>query len=188
MSRQTFKERDGQGIAIHVARRLYLKSLPDQTEATLKDMVSWALEYMLLAVDSWRPETGVPLRTWVGNRVQWDIIEHLRKSTRKTRGGKVEHVELVEDSGEDKDGTKLYGEMASTWSERARYSEDKAHAPIDLERALVQLPGRLRTILESLAQGATLQEIGDQMGVTRERVRQLAEVARAQMKELLGAA
>ncbi len=52
-----------------------------------------------------------------------------------------------------------------------------------LWNAIGELPIRLRTIVELRLEGQTLHQIGDSMGITKERVRQLNEMAKGMIKE-----
>ncbi len=52
-----------------------------------------------------------------------------------------------------------------------------------LWNAIGELPIRLRTIVELRLEGQTLHQIGDSMGITKERVRQLSKVAKGMIKE-----
>ena len=63
--------------------------------------------------------------------------------------------------------------------------QDKEERIKELWEAIGELPIRMRTIMELRLQGQTLQHIGDSMGITRERVRQLNEVAKDVIKRML---
>ncbi len=69
--------------------------------------------------------------------------------------------------------------------EEEEQEQDKKEDTKKLWKAIGGLPVRLRTIMELRLEGQTLQQIGDSMGITRERVRQLNEVAKDDIKRML---
>lgn len=56
----------------------------------------------------------------------------------------------------------------------------------DLSRTLARLTGRNGQVLTRRAMGDTLEEIGKDLGVTRERIRQIENAARAQLIKQVG--
>jgi RNA polymerase sigma factor (sigma-70 family) len=62
---------------------------------------------------------------------------------------------------------------------------DASQRAVIVRRCLAQLTPRDRQILEQRALGATLQEIGDLLGLSGERIRQLDQLARARLRPLL---
>lgn len=62
---------------------------------------------------------------------------------------------------------------------------DAAQRAAIVRRCLERLPRRERTILHLRARGASLREIGERLGLSSERVRQLHEIARDRLRPLL---
>lgn len=54
-----------------------------------------------------------------------------------------------------------------------------------LREAVKQLPERRRLVMEGRMAGKTLEQVGDDMGITKERVRQLESNAIAQLRGLV---
>jgi RNA polymerase sigma factor (sigma-70 family) len=177
------------GIPVTIAEKLYTQSMIG-TELELDDVVSWALESMWKAIESWDPDKGVPLRGWVAFRVERDIKNVQRDAQRQKRGGGWDRVPMayVEDRGAGPDcgehDTDTNNKLAHSMIE-TRIEEGKASAAIDAEKALESLPEQQQQVLRGLATGASLREIGVAMGISYEWVRKLAEKARAHLRECL---
>ena len=188
------------GIAVHLATVIYERSMQG-TDVELDDVVSWALESMWKAIESWEPDTEVPLRGWIAFKVVRDIKNIQRDRTRQKRGGAWRRVpmDILEDRGNErgngsgsdwpdgKDGdyrpdmnSKLARSMPAVQAE-----EDAVVASLDTRRALEDLPEHQRYILQGLSTGASLRDVGKALGISHEWVRREAEKARASIRERL---
>ena len=180
------------GIAVSIAERLYVQSMR-ATDIEVDDVISWALEAMCKAIESWDPDS-VPLRGWIAFKVPRDIVSVQRRAMSMKRGGGWDRVsmEILEDRGERSDDCDHDdGYKHSTNSELAymmpsvRAEEGAAAARIDAGKVLENLPEYRRQILRSLASGASLREVGEALGISHEWVRLEAERARAQVRASL---
>lgn len=176
------------GIAVTIAERLYVRSMKN-TDVELDDVVSWALEFMWRAIESWDPEMEVPLRGWIAFRVERDIKNVQRSMKRKKRGSEFARLpfDVLEDRGDTLTVACINKVLAITMQE-TKARENAALAAIDLERvrtALKALPEYQLEILERLTAGESLRSIGRAMDISHEWVRREAATARACLKEYL---
>lgn len=200
----TLAEKVGVGIAIHVANRLYSSTAVKHSGVDLEDVVSWGLEAAVIAVQSWKPKTSVPLRTWVGNQVERGIKNVIRAEVAQKRGGNASHVLLGTPGGRQREVRNWktqaeyseavphivdYNLMTHVWSSEARYAHDGLVDATDLQKIRVQMSEQLTPLqifcVTALAGGASLRLIGSELGCSHEWVRQQAELAKVKMKELL---
>ncbi len=197
----------GWPIAVGVAQRIFNSTAVRGTEASLDDVVSWALEHMWIAIPDWNPDENVPLHTWIGNRVEQRVRNIMRNAAAQKRGGDhqrvplglpggrhleirrrdIETQEFSADDTDPEDSSYVcdYNTMAHWWSSEARFTGDDLVEAIDLERAMEKLPEDQRLIMVGLAQGATLRELAESLGCSHEWVRQQAKEARAIVEALL---
>lgn len=155
------------GIAISAAEKLYRQSMRG-TETELDDVISWALESLWNAIKSWDPETKIPLRGWVAFKVPKDVIDVQRRTQRKKRGGGWDRIPL--DTLKDSD-----------ISRTRREEEDAAVVALDAEKAMASLSETHRQIVAGLAAGASLSEIGKEVGMSKQGVQKAAKRIRERL-------
>lgn len=173
-----------------------VKTLSAELEAKLSQI---ALKHARLTAFKGHPEEVgllfLRLRKWHLNHPGQDItdvqifdmckclrIETLRRETkmdRKTKKSKMPTVTIA--SVTEVDGRERQSDYPKILTEDNAAAE-RDHA--DFVRLLKKLPARSKKILELRSEGYSLAEIGETIGLTLERVRQLAAEAVEKMREL----
>ena len=137
---------------------------------------------LIRAAELWRPEQGalVTIAWW---HMRSAMQRGMRTSTIIRVPGSKEYIEcgdiLYEDGnevvvGKDKRGEETIDPL------------DAVDLHNKLARVMGSLPDRWRVCVRRKSEGATLQEIGEELGLSRERVRQILEKAHERLRESLG--
>ena len=141
---------DVEGIVHGVATKLW-KQYP-QTE--LDDLVAQGYLIVTEKIELYNKRKGTSLETYLYNTVQYGLSDYIRRYVIKedTLGG------LRMDCEEDPAGRGICRQV---------------EARIDLEGILESLEGDALTATIMLAEGYTLQEIGNHLGISKQRVSQI---------------
>jgi RNA polymerase sigma factor (sigma-70 family) len=143
------------------------------------DLAAMALEAVWVATGSYDAREGTSFKTWAYRVIThrfWVIHKYLNNKGR--RKAKLESLEA-----EDDEGLKWQFLCPNRLADQElEVTERQAH----LGRALRTLPPRQRAILEERVLGdRTLEEIGRDHAITRERVRQLEQQALLRLRKAL---
>lgn len=183
--------------ALNLARETLRRVAPPTlAEADAEDWFSIARLAALKALATYDPERCARWQTWVISKVRWTILEHLRNWDCHTRTERKQVKETgtrlrarplsletlfgCHDEGDFGWENALTGEVEAAPEEgwlRARCVRD----------AVAALPPRLRFVVQRQQAGYTYQEIGVSLGLSEQRVQQLATEAKEHLREELAA-
>ncbi len=155
----------------------------------LEERISYAMLGVCKAVDVWEPERG-KLTTIATCCIHNAIIDAIRKTCHPVVPPNPWNLPRSEKGKQQAECAKKSVEL--TWDiARHLYADDPI--PCELSSKVRQyraardaLPSRLRKIILAREQGDTLKVIGDRMGLSRERVRQLVDRAIWQIRKAVG--
>lgn len=154
------------------------------------ESLSMALEGLHKAAQDYDEAKGISFGNWASKQIQWTFGRYYHHAKRQKRGGGVAHVSFDAPLGDDSSATvgdMVMDENAETAAEETDFNDQQEH----LRKMLAKLPDREALILTSRfgldgGEKSTLEEIGIRLGLTRERVRQLEEIALEKLAKLTG--
>jgi RNA polymerase sigma factor (sigma-70 family) len=153
---------------------------PPHANIEVTDLESTGFLRLLEQIPRFNPDLGVPLGAWIATKVPFRLGHAILKEIKAAAGP-------YGPEGRQGDGLGLV-QLSSIVSYRdteAPTTEfDRAEAAADLARLVEasDLTTREREVIEQRALGLNLAEIGREIGITRERVRQLEKSAVAKMQ------
>lgn len=127
------------------------------SDGEMEDFVSAGYLALTRCLPSFDPTRGVRLSGYVWRAVTSEVYREMK------RGAKHKALTFVEYSDSPE-------------------RPERAMIDSDMRAAINSLPDRLRRLVDSLLDGKTYEEIGSEMGLSRERVRQLRETAIRQLR------
>ncbi len=152
--------------------RFLVRRVRPRSEAEAEDLQSESVFALMRAIDTYKLNAGTTFGTWAGwwirarlTRQRWPKTAEGVASRRtvslnkKLPDDQTEFIDLLEDNGPIPD------------EQLVEKSEQKI-----LARLIATLPEHHQRVITLRFQGKTLEEIGDQLDVTRERVRQLLDM------------
>jgi RNA polymerase sigma factor (sigma-70 family) len=143
----------------------------------VEELEACALEGLWIAAKSYQPERG-PFSTWACVIIKRRIQRDINHWARKKRAGDNSTLSLSAPVDGDM-------ELGDSIADDAPGPEALALARVAAAVALDACDDRARQIFRASAAGFTLQEIGAGMGLSGERVRQLAVKARQELPAAL---
>lgn len=166
----------------------------DQTDETRTDAVCDAVAY---ALRKWEPERGA-----LSNCMYWAARKAVGDAMRRVGKRMLQRKQAIEmwfertDSAESANEDEMYRDSALSRDGTIRSTDDfksftaggrplDAGLAADVQAAVQQLTGRERVIVERRMEGAILQEIARDLGVSKERVRQIESRAHRRLRETL---
>lgn len=140
----------------------------------LPDLIQCGNRVLLLCVDRFEPERGIRLSTLVGFSVKRALHQIANRQAKKHSVAPVS-IERV---------------PRQMLTDKATPHPEDATARIELieqvQQAIQSLPPRDRLVIRARMQGRIYRDIGEEIGVSTERVRQITEQAHEKLAELLG--
>jgi RNA polymerase primary sigma factor len=163
------------------------------TNIRLDDAMSLAFEAVIRAVDTFRPELGYSLMTYVTQviyrwlqRSEGEVNHVIRLPPKPTDLEKANRVRtgVISISFENRDWDEVLPMAMSAGDEAAENDEIRAKARkvAELHRLIDGLPERERHVILARLRGETLGQVGITLRVTRERVRQIEQLAMQHLK------
>jgi RNA polymerase sigma-32 factor len=167
-----------------------------------EDLEQQAVLGLIRSVESFDPERGLRFNTfarwWVRAFLDRYILRNarlVRPSLGKGRGKRLAGIRVVsldQPIGGDEEGLRL----ADVFADEAPLPDELAAVSIDgevrasrIDVALASLDARSRAVVEGrFLEGARLRVIGERLGLSKERVRQIESAALKRLRELITAA
>jgi RNA polymerase sigma factor (sigma-70 family) len=167
---------DNLGLAFAMARKFSGKGIDDD------ELLSLAQEALCRAAKCYERDRGFKFSTYACRAI---VLGFAAKLGRMNNGAKL--VKFPQSLDQYRDGDERQ-HMADIADRRPGLSERMSNGEL-YERAMACLDERQRTvILLRYQMNWTLEEIGDTLGVTKERARQIQQEALSQCREALGEA
>jgi RNA polymerase sigma factor (sigma-70 family) len=156
---------------------------------TLEDLYQWAVLFFLEAVQKFKAVFNVRLSTFSYQHVRQRVygvawrsgVIHLPNQAKKTDAGKCDLAMRL--SGIT-DGNFKFVERHLSCPPPVALEDGEERALF--YAALARLPNRLRHVLELRLSGLTLGAVGDELGVSKERVRQIENEGIQRLRLILG--
>lgn len=150
------------------------------------DLESAAMHGLTKASNHFRPELGYKFGTyatwWIRQYIQRAVEQQRRAGFKQLRGARPVKIEPRPATKGRKDEVPSLHELATDRAERPTARIERTEL---WDRLMRYLPARLREVLWLLYQeDLTLQEAGDVLGMSRERVRQLETRAIRKLRKL----
>lgn len=140
---------------------------------------------LFACVDTWRADGGASFPSYAMLRVRAAISQAALRARRGGLGGDWPTVfPRVSMDGElDESGTTLHELLGGDASQEGALGDAEEHHRFRV--AVASLAFKERAVMEGHASGLTLEEIGAQMGFTRERARQILKVATGRLRKVV---
>jgi RNA polymerase sigma factor (sigma-70 family) len=152
------------GLVYHVVNRL-IRRRP-RLKREYDDMVSAGFIALMRAAERFQPQLGFKFSTFACRAIQWEILHEADRLRTQVR---YSSLDAVDADGTDRASILPDGRQAQPIDE-ASHREQRDCA----EALLRRLPPRMAGILRArIMRGQTLKAIGEELGITKERVRQI---------------
>jgi RNA polymerase sigma factor (sigma-70 family) len=165
---RTYMVEENQGLAYSMIKRFASKDLD------LDELRSEALYALMRAVDRFNPWRECRFSTYACNAIRRALFTHSKKVIKLRRQFPAQQDVGVEDTTTEDHGADLYAERLQ------RVLEHNLGELTDLESKILA-----RRFPMNATKRLTLQEIGDSIGLSNERVRQLQNRALKKLREVL---
>lgn len=151
------------------------------------EALSTAMEGLLLAAREWRVEKGCSFGTYAAHRIRWARQRKFVYIKTQKRGYGLTKLSLDAPIGDDSDTT-LHEVLGETLAEEVvpkNATEEEARKAVLMLRELT--PKEAFVVSRRFGIGCearTLELVGDEIGITRERVRQIEECALLKLRKM----
>lgn len=146
------------------------------------DLLSESYIGLIKAVDSWKPDSGAALRTWINHKTWNAMLDYLRELDCLKRG----HRKQVGSAFQPTEGDDIFPliEDAAPTPEMRTIQSELVRLALDPERSS---PRQAWLLQKHFLEEITQEELGAQMGIVPSRVSQLISSAKVSIRQSMAA-
>lgn len=150
--------------------------------------LSIAMQFLHEAAKTWNHRTGCPFGAYAGRQIKNRLNHYVRRMRRFKRGGDVEKISM---DAPNESGSEFWHDILRSPNQDLAYDRIMHKERIDcVDKLLAALPERQRSIIAARfgfvdGNPKTLEEVGNRIHRTRERVRQLQDIALDNLRRML---